>query len=369
VYSLALLEQAREAATAQKVHLYEGTYAWYCGPSYETCAEVRAGCRLHYGTFGMSTAPETCMAAALGMHVMAFSLATNLAAGLSDEHLTHEQVQVVAAEATPRFTAFMKLLLTQLRIPDSPHTGCSTSTSTSTSSSSPTTSTPTAASTATTTKTTTTIAVPPTQPLTVGAAGLAAARKTVLAAFSTAAITPAVTSPVCGRAAVCLNPQSGPADIQLAGGVQARLSLAALAPSLCVSPAFRRGELILGTLSSATAAQRQQKEGEEKGKQQQQGTPVLALSMGAAEGFTCEESRFLAVLLRSLGVSRLVLEVNTTSLDNKLAPLGQHSFALDCLDRTTATPALPASAFDTQGRDQLWTDLSPLCASLRDSSK
>ena len=104
VYSRSLQPIARAAASVCGVELHEGVYQWSCGPTYESHAEVRAGMRQNVSAFGMSTVPEVLAAASLGLPTMALSLCTNLAAGLSDEKLTHEAVKAVANLAGPRFT-------------------------------------------------------------------------------------------------------------------------------------------------------------------------------------------------------------------------------------------------------------------------
>ena len=104
VYSTSLRPVARSAASACGVTLHEGVYQWSCGPTYESHAEVRAGMRQNVSAFGMSTVPEVMAAASLGLPTMALSLCTNLAAGLSDEQLTHDAVKAVANLAGPRFT-------------------------------------------------------------------------------------------------------------------------------------------------------------------------------------------------------------------------------------------------------------------------
>jgi purine-nucleoside phosphorylase len=62
----------------------------------------------------MSTIPETSAARGLGMEVFAMSLITNLAAGITDEKLTHNAVTNVAQDSAPLFTQFMKSFLGQL---------------------------------------------------------------------------------------------------------------------------------------------------------------------------------------------------------------------------------------------------------------
>lgn len=74
------------------VQLHKGTYIFNAGPNYESHAET-ARCVKHApGAVGMSSVPEALCARMLGMHVYGLSLITNLASGLSDEVLTHEDV-------------------------------------------------------------------------------------------------------------------------------------------------------------------------------------------------------------------------------------------------------------------------------------
>jgi purine-nucleoside phosphorylase len=106
-YDPALRERARRAAAAAGVALHEGTYAWLLGPQFETPAEIRMLRMLGADAVGMSTVPETILARWLGMRVLAISLITNLAAGLSDEHLSHAHTLAQAAAASQRAGALL----------------------------------------------------------------------------------------------------------------------------------------------------------------------------------------------------------------------------------------------------------------------
>lgn len=86
----------RAAAAAVGVALPEGVYAWYSGPSFETPAEIRAIKILGGDTVGMSTVPEVILARFLGLKVAAISTVTNMAAGLSDEKISHEHTKAMA---------------------------------------------------------------------------------------------------------------------------------------------------------------------------------------------------------------------------------------------------------------------------------
>ena len=116
VYSRSLHPVAHSAASACGVQLHSGVYQWSCGPTYESHAEVRAGMRQNVSAFGMSTVPEVLSAASLGLPTMALSLCTNLAAGLSDETLTHEAVKAVANLAGPRFTRLVHNIVHGLHV-------------------------------------------------------------------------------------------------------------------------------------------------------------------------------------------------------------------------------------------------------------
>ena len=86
----------RASAEAVGVALPEGVYAWYSGPSFETPAEIRAIRVLGGDAVGMSTVPEVILARFLGLRVAAISTITNMAAGMSDEQISHEHTKAMA---------------------------------------------------------------------------------------------------------------------------------------------------------------------------------------------------------------------------------------------------------------------------------
>jgi purine-nucleoside phosphorylase len=106
-YDPELAALARRVARAQGLSLDEGVYAAELGPSYETRAEVKMLQTLGADAVGMSTVPEVLVARAIGMRVLGFSCITNLACGLSDEPITHEEV----LETTARVAAQMQRLV------------------------------------------------------------------------------------------------------------------------------------------------------------------------------------------------------------------------------------------------------------------
>ncbi len=86
----------RAAAQEEGLPLAEGVYAWYSGPSFETPAEIRAIRILGGDAVGMSTVPEVILARFLGLRVAAISTITNMAAGMSDENISHEHTKAMA---------------------------------------------------------------------------------------------------------------------------------------------------------------------------------------------------------------------------------------------------------------------------------
>lgn len=89
----------KDAAREAGITLPEGIYACFIGPHFETPAEIRMAATIGADLVGMSTVSETILARRLGMRVAALSIATNAAAGLSDEPLVHEIVQKNAVAA------------------------------------------------------------------------------------------------------------------------------------------------------------------------------------------------------------------------------------------------------------------------------
>lgn len=88
-YDPALRTRSRAVAAQAGIVLHEGVYAWMLGPQFETPAEIRMLRLLGAQAVGMSTVPETILARHAGLKVLAFSMLTNMAAGLSDEALSH----------------------------------------------------------------------------------------------------------------------------------------------------------------------------------------------------------------------------------------------------------------------------------------
>ncbi|KAH0569949.1 Nucleoside ribosyltransferase / Purine nucleoside phosphorylase [Spironucleus salmonicida] len=84
----------------REIVLHSGIYSWNSGPNYESHSETAFAVDNIPGAVGMSSVHEALMARALGMHVFGMSIITNLASGLSDEVICHEDVQVIGSKVS-----------------------------------------------------------------------------------------------------------------------------------------------------------------------------------------------------------------------------------------------------------------------------
>ncbi len=100
------------AAAQEGIELGQGVYAWYSGPSFETPAEIRALRALGADAVGMSTVPEVILSRFLGLKVAAISVITNMAAGLSDEAISHEHTKSMAPLGAAKLERILRRHLT-----------------------------------------------------------------------------------------------------------------------------------------------------------------------------------------------------------------------------------------------------------------
>jgi len=110
-YDPSLREAAREAAGRLGIEVGEGVYAAWLGPQFETPAEIRFMRAIGGDLAGMSTVPEVIAARHMGIRCLGVSVVTNMAAGVVEGKLGHEEVLQVGAEAQPRLTALLRELL------------------------------------------------------------------------------------------------------------------------------------------------------------------------------------------------------------------------------------------------------------------
>ena len=106
-YDKRLRAIAAEAALERGITLREGVYAWFNGPTYETPAEIRMARVLGADAVGMSTVPETIAAVHAGMRVLGVSCVTNLAAGVSGQPISHQEVMDMGRLARKDFAALI----------------------------------------------------------------------------------------------------------------------------------------------------------------------------------------------------------------------------------------------------------------------
>lgn len=111
LYCRSLRETIREKAARQGIVLQQGVYMMFSGPNYETPAEVRMARILGADAVGMSTVPEALVAAQCGIGVIGISCITNLAAGVTNQPLSHQEVMEVAAQVHDKFHRLVDLIL------------------------------------------------------------------------------------------------------------------------------------------------------------------------------------------------------------------------------------------------------------------
>ena len=115
-YSRRYREIAKAAASENGIALSEGVYVAVTGPSYETPAEIRYLRTIGADLVGMSTVPEVTVANYLGMKVLGISVVTNLAAGLSDKKLSHEEVLATGERVKGTLVQLLQAVLPRLEI-------------------------------------------------------------------------------------------------------------------------------------------------------------------------------------------------------------------------------------------------------------
>ena len=113
-YSPRLRTLAIEEAARQQFLLTEGVYLAVLGPSFETPAEIRAFRTLGADLVGMSTVHEVIVARHMGLEVLGISLVTNMAAGVLDQPLNHEEVMETGRRTEKQFTSLLTALIPQI---------------------------------------------------------------------------------------------------------------------------------------------------------------------------------------------------------------------------------------------------------------
>jgi purine-nucleoside phosphorylase len=105
---------AFDEARNLKIELFEGVYAALAGPSYETPAEIRYLRTIGADLVGMSTVPEVIVARHMGVNVLAISCVTNMAAGILDQAINHQEVLEVGLRVRGKFLALLTAVIPRI---------------------------------------------------------------------------------------------------------------------------------------------------------------------------------------------------------------------------------------------------------------
>ena len=115
VYDREYQDTAISEAHAMGVELRRGIYAALAGPSYETPAEIRMLRLLGADAVGMSTVPEAIVARHMGLRVLGVSCITNMAAGVLDKPISHEEVIETGERVRETFAELLRRVIPKLQ--------------------------------------------------------------------------------------------------------------------------------------------------------------------------------------------------------------------------------------------------------------
>lgn len=116
MYTKKLRKIALKCAEGSGLIFREGVYMFFPGPQFETPAEIRAARLLGVDAVGMSTVTEALTAAHCSMPLLAFSVMTNMAAGVLDCKLSDEEVGIAAAKIADRFGAYIEKVIAAIDV-------------------------------------------------------------------------------------------------------------------------------------------------------------------------------------------------------------------------------------------------------------
>ncbi len=111
-------KQLKEAAKNLNQKLFEGVYCMYSGPNFETPAEIKAAKFIGASAVGMSTVPEVLVANHCSLPVIAISVITNLAAGMSKTKLSHQETLDNAALSEEKLISLIKNFVKDVKFDD-----------------------------------------------------------------------------------------------------------------------------------------------------------------------------------------------------------------------------------------------------------
>jgi len=113
-YTRRLRTIAKEVAEAERIPLQEGVYVGLLGPNYETPAEIRMMRTLGADAVGMSTVSEVIVARHAGLEVLGISCISNMAAGILDQPLSHQEVMETTERVKDKFLRLVVALIPRI---------------------------------------------------------------------------------------------------------------------------------------------------------------------------------------------------------------------------------------------------------------
>ncbi|HLR34372.1 MAG TPA: purine-nucleoside phosphorylase [Tissierellales bacterium] len=113
-YDKELIDIAKEVGNNINLDLKEGVYMWFSGPTYETPAEIKMATVLGADAVGMSTVPEVIVANHGSMKVLGISCITNMAAGILDKSLDHNEVIETSKKVKDKFELLVKEIIKRI---------------------------------------------------------------------------------------------------------------------------------------------------------------------------------------------------------------------------------------------------------------
>lgn len=114
VYNKTMRQIVIDTAKEQDITLRQGVYAWWTGPTYETPAEIRMIRTLGADAVGMSTVPEALIARHSGIDTIGISCLTNMACGILEQPLSHDEVIETAERVKSTFLKLISEVIARL---------------------------------------------------------------------------------------------------------------------------------------------------------------------------------------------------------------------------------------------------------------
>lgn len=113
-YTKKYVKLAKEVAKKLDIKIKEGVYVGNTGPSYETPAEIKMLRFLGGDAVGMSTVPEVIVAKHCNLEILGISCISNMAAGILDQPLTHDEVMETTEMVKANFLSFVKEIVKEM---------------------------------------------------------------------------------------------------------------------------------------------------------------------------------------------------------------------------------------------------------------